>query len=428
MSIIIIGAGLAGLACARLLAQQGREVMLLEASDGVGGRVRSDAVNGYILDRGFQVLFDSYPAVQRNLDLQALQLQRFDPGALIADNGRHYVLTDPLRDRDPGALLRATLTLAATPLDKLRVLQLALSLRGQSIDELLAGSDTTTLDYLRAKGFSERIIDNFFRPFYGGIFLDRSLQTSAKCFKFDFKMLSEGSACVPNGGMGRISAQLAAPLVDSGCIRLQSRVVALQREGGRVVGVRLDSGEELRGDAVVIATTAPEATKLSGLPTPSGAQQTVALYFYGAVPLYTSKKIILNASPEAFINNAQLITNIAPSYAPEGRHLLSAVVLGVPPLSDEELFARAFADLRLMFAGNRRALRALNGYAPLRLYRIPYAQFSQLPGIHPGLPDNRTDQPGLYFAAEFTEASSINAAIISGEKCAAALVEDLRYD
>jgi hypothetical protein len=101
------------------------------------------------------------------------------------------------------------------------------------------------------------------------------------------------------------------------------------------------------------------------------------------------------------------------------------VVLGAPQLSDEELFARSLADLKLIFAGSRRAIQALNGYAPLRLYRIPYAQFPQPPGLHAALPDNRSGRPGLYFAAEFTEASSINAALTSGEKCAEAIVQDL---
>ena len=124
------------------------------------------------------------------------------------------------------------------------------------------------------------------------------------------------------------------------------------------------------------------------------------------------------------MNNAQLLTNIAPSYAPPGKHLLGATVIGIPELSDAELFKRGLRDLHRMFAGDPPAQAALAGYQPLRLYRIPYAQFDQPPGIHPTLPDNRGGRPGLYFAAEWTEASSLNAAMISGENCAAAVVED----
>src|SRR5262249_44750928 len=170
------------------------------------------------------------------------------------------------------------------------------------------------------------------------------------------KMLAEGAACLPARGMGCIAQQLAAPLLERGCIRFNTPAMTLLQEEGRVVGARLVGGEELRADAVVLAAPAPDAAQLSGLPMPPGAMQAVALYFGGAVPLYRSKKIVLNAAPDAFVNNAQHISNVAPSYAPGRRHLLSAVVLGVPEMSDEELFTRALADLRLMFISSRRAI------------------------------------------------------------------------
>lgn len=424
MHVLVVGAGLAGLTCARLLGQHGLSVTLLEASDGVGGRVRSDTADGYVFDRGFQVLFDSYPAVQRQLDLAALDLRRFDPGAIICFEGRRAVLSDPLRD--PGAALEAALTPAVAPLDKLRTLRLALKLRAQTVDEVLAGEDRTTLDELRAQGFGQQIIERFFRPFYGGIFLDRSLQTSAKCFRFDFKMLSEGYAAVPAHGIGQISAQLAAALPSHVQVRLRAPVERLLREDGRVSGVALADGETLPADLVVLAAPAPEIARLSGLAVPQEALQTTTLYFAGDRPCYSGRKILLNAAPDAFVNNAQLLTNVAPSYAPPGRHLLSATVLGSPVLSDAELERRALADLQRMFAGDIAAQAALASYQPLRLYRIAYAQFAQPPGIHPHLPDNRSGQTGLYLASECTEASSLNAAMVSGEKCAACVLEDQR--
>ncbi len=422
MQIIIVGAGVAGLTCARELSRAGHTITLLEASDGVGGRVRSDIDTGFILDRGFQVLFDSYPAVQRQLNRTALDLRFFDPGAIICADGLRHVLTDPLRDRDPGALLAAALTPIIGLGDKLRTLALALELRDTPIDELLAGDDRSTGDELQARGFSRSAIDVFFRPFYGGIFLDRSLNTSAKCFRFNFKMLSMGGICVPAGGMGQIAQQLAAELAAQGIIRLNTAVEALERDGAWVTGVRCADGSRHTAAAVVLAVPAPEAARLSGLPMPTTHVGTVTLYFSGSTPLYKGRKLLLNPAPDAFVNNAVLLSNVAPTYAPPGRHLLSATVIGAPDLSDDELFARALADLRRMFAGDRAAQHALGGYTPLRLYRIPYAQFAQPPGLHPTLPDNVSGTLGLFFAAEFTEASSINAAMISGEKCAAALV------
>lgn len=422
MHVLIIGAGLGGLTCARELQRGGVEVTLLEASDAVGGRVRSDRFRGYTLDHGFQVLFDAYPAVQRQIDVTALQLRRFDPGAIICVGGRRLVLTDPLRDPNLRDRLIATVSLAISPFDKLRTLQLAVDLRRQTIDALLAGPDTTSLAFLRQRGFSESFIDRFFRPFYGGILFDRELQTSAKCLKFDFKMLADGNTGVPTSGMGEISNQLAAPLV--GRIRLNTRVAALTDNGRQTTGVQLTNGEYLHADAVVVATTAPEAARLSGMATARGVKQTVTLYYSGDQPFYTEKKLLLNADPQALVNNAQLLTNVNPAYAPPGKHLLSAVVIGIPPVDEAELYKLALRDIQRMFAGDLKAQAAIAGYQPLKQYRIAYAQFDQPPGVHPILPDNRTGQPQLYFAGEFTEASSLNAAMVSGEKCAAAMLAD----
>jgi phytoene dehydrogenase-like protein len=216
MHILVIGAGLAGLTCARTLLRAGHSVHVLEAGDDVGGRVRSDSVAGFTLDRGFQVLFTAYPAARRQLNYHDLDLCAFDPGAIICAGGRRAVLTDPLRDRDPGALLGAATTTVVGLGDKLRTLALALELRAATIEAVLDGPDQPTEAYLRARGFSTAAIDRFFRPFYGGIFLDRSLATSAKCFTYDFKMLSDGETVVPARGMGAISRQLSLELREAG--------------------------------------------------------------------------------------------------------------------------------------------------------------------------------------------------------------------
>jgi phytoene dehydrogenase-like protein len=422
MHILIIGAGVAGLVCARELVRGGAEVTVLEASDGVGGRVRSDHERGYTFDRGFQVLFTAYPAAQRQLDMRALDLRRFDPGALVCLNGRREVLTDPLRDADKGAALAAALSPLIPLPDKVRTLALALELRGKTIDEVLAGEDESTRAFLERRGFSARAIDGFFRPFFAGIFLEGQLATSAKCFRFDYKMLSDGDTVVPAGGMGAIGEQLAAPLFAHGRIRLGARAVALHEESGRVRGARLADGELLSADAVVLATPAPETARLAGLALPMAHNSVTTVYFGGDQPVFAGRKIALNPARDAFVNNAALLSNIAPEYAPPGKHLLAASILGVPAMGNDELAKRALRDLHRMFDGDRQTQAALAQYQPLRVYRIPYGQFSQPPGIHPSLPDNRTARPGLFLASEITEASSLNAAMISGEKCAQAIL------
>lgn len=288
MRVIIVGAGLAGLTAARALQSRGMAITLLEASDAVGGRVRSDIIDGCILDRGFQVLFDAYPAVQRWLSLPDLELQAFEPGAVICRAGRQSTLTDPLRDW-PSAW-PAIWSDAATTLDKLRVLQLSLTLRSRTIRQIRQGPDTTTHEYLREYGFSAQTIERFFAPFYGGIFLDRTLSTSAKCFLFDFKMLADGRTVVPKQGMGAISEQLAAGLNSDTQLRLNTAVAGLVRQDDRVVGVRLRDDQVVLADAVVLAVPAPVAQQLSGLPVPTDGLDTVTMYWHGTAPLDAPEK------------------------------------------------------------------------------------------------------------------------------------------
>lgn len=420
MKVVIVGAGVAGLVCGRTLLRAGHQVVVLEGSDGVGGRVRSDTVDGFVLERGFQVLFTAYPAARRQLDYDRLALRRFNPGALISQGARRHVLSDPLRD--PNALLPSLTTGIVTTADKLRTALLGAELAGKSVDQIMDQPDATTEQFLRRRGFSARFIDNFVRPFFGGVFLDNTLQTSAKAFQFDWKMLSTGETAVPAGGMGKISEQVAEELVARNSVRLHTRVVELVRgANGRWIGARTESGETVVGDALVVATPAPEAARLTGKPMPGGQTSTINLYYAGSAPVYPGKKLVLHANRDAFVNNAVQVSNIAPEQAPPGQHLLSATVLGLPAGSDEELYTRGMADLRRIFAGDPRALTALAEYRPLALYRIPYAQFAQPPGVYPTLPDNDSGEPGLFFAAEFTAASSFNAAMRSGEKAAARL-------
>ncbi len=425
MKIIVVGAGVAGLVCGRTLLRAGHHVVVLEASDGVGGRVRSDVVDGFVLERGFQVLFTAYPAVRRQVNLDRLDLRIFDPGAIIARAGRRHVLSDPIRDI--GAFLPSLLTGIVSPLDKARAALLSADMARKTVDAIMDdGPDTTTEDFLRRRGFSDRFVAHFARPFFGGVFLDDSLQTSARAFQFDWKMLTEGRIAVPAGGNGAIAEQVAGSLRAANAIRLNAHVNALvTNENGRFVGARLGTGEVI-GDAnaVVVATPAPEAARLTGKPNlPHGQTSTINLYFAGSAPVYAGKKLVLHANQNPFVNNAVQVTNVAPEQAPPGRHLLSATVLGVPNGTDDELFARGIADLRRMFAGDSAALSALAAYRPLHLYRIPYGQFAQPPGIHDTLPGNDTGEPGLFFAAEFTAASSFNAAMHSGEKAAARILQ-----
>ncbi|GAB4462938.1 MAG: NAD(P)/FAD-dependent oxidoreductase [Armatimonadaceae bacterium] len=392
--------------------------MVLEASDGVGGRVRTDEWDGFLLDRGFQVLFTAYPAARRQLDYERLDLRRYEPGALICQGNQRHLLTDPLRD--PGSALPAVLSPLVPFADKLRTFRLTEEIKRTSLETIFKGPDSTTETYLREQGFSEAHLDNFLRRFFGGIFLSTTLQTSSQAFRFYWKMLSEGDTVVPARGMGQISWQLAEELIAGGRIFFRNRVAKLHRatSDGRVVGAVTEDGETFEADITVLAVPAPEAARLTELSTPEGNVGTVTLYFAGDAPITPAKKIILHANRHTFLNNVAPVTNIAPEQAPAGKHLLAASTIGVPEGDDHSLFQRAMHDLRRMFAGDKEALAALETYQPLTLYRIPYAQFAQPPGIYSQLPGSTTDIPGLLFASEFTGGSNLNATMVSGENAA----------
>jgi phytoene dehydrogenase-like protein len=411
MKIIVVGAGLAGLTSAKVLRERGAEVAVFEASDGVGGRVRTDEQDGFLLDRGFQVYFTSYPVAGRHLDYEALDFRAFDPGVIVRRGPEESILSDPLRD--PKALVPSLLSEAATLADKLRTLEIVASTStvGISAGDEDGETDTSTLEYLKLAGLSERYVDSFFRPFYGGITLNRELTTSARVLRFTLRMLASGRTVVPALGMGEIPRQIAAHLPE-GDIQLNSRVQALLRDRERVVGVR-SVGKEHEADAVVVATDAPTAGALTGGAVPEGSVGEVCIY-YETDELGSGKKILLNAEDGAFVNNAVEMSNISEKYAPPDRHLLYAVALTGMDLPDENLYRRGIEDLSRWYP------RA--DFRPLALRRIPYGQFAQPPGIHSRLPENKTKTPGLVLAGEYTEDSSINGSMLSGEKAAGAVI------
>jgi phytoene dehydrogenase-like protein len=205
--VVVIGAGLAGLCCARRLAEAGVSFQIVEGSDGIGGRVRTDEVDGFLLDRGFQVLLTAYPEARRLLDYSRLDLKPFSPGALSWFAGRMNRLVDPWRT--PGMWLEGLRSDFGTLGDKLRMARLRSRVQRSSIEEIFRRPDRATKDTLKNEGFGQEIIHRFFRPFLGGILLDGELKTSSRMFEFVFKMLSEGDTSVPASGMRAIPMQLA---------------------------------------------------------------------------------------------------------------------------------------------------------------------------------------------------------------------------
>jgi phytoene dehydrogenase-like protein len=283
--------------------------------------------------------------------------------------------------------------------------------------------DRSVYDELRRRRFSEDgFIASYARPYLGGALLDRELSSSARMLYFLFKMLASGKTVIPEGGMGEITTQLAAHL-PPGAIRLETRVEGIVEADERAVGVTLTGGEEMQGDAVVVATDAPSAAALTGLEMPTDGMPVACVYFASTEKLYDGPTLLLNANSGAFVNNAVQISNVSASYAPKGQHLLSATVLGAPEMSDADLTARCREDMASWFPG-----KDLSKLRQVGIYRIKFAQFRQPPSVFATLPPNATPTAGLFLAGEYTESSSINGAMQSGAKAAQAVLRALQKD
>ena len=393
MHVVVAGGGLAGLVAARRLAAAGATVELLEADERVGGRVRSRVVDGFTLDRGFQVLFTGYPAARRELDLAALSLRRFAPGATIAAPNRRSTLSDPLGD--PGAAVPTLLNREVTTGDKLRLLRLQVELRRRDADDLLEGADTSVRAYLRDRGFSEAFVERFAEPFYGGITLERSLSTSSHVFEYTFKMLSEGNTVVPAAGMGAIPAQLRR--------RAETAGATVETDAGAVAA-----------DATVVATDPKRAAELTGVETPTDAKACVTVHC--SLPAFqsldTGSRIMLNAA-DARPNAVAPMSAAAPEYAPDDRQLLAATFLGRQDADDAALGETVREALSSWYPENH-----FGDLEVLAVDRIDFAQFAQPPGFRAALPAVDAPEGPVYLAGDYTRWSAIQGAMESGRRAA----------
>ncbi|WP_309573204.1 NAD(P)/FAD-dependent oxidoreductase [Deinococcus sp.] len=410
LDVVVIGGGLAGLTAARTLTRAGKRVRVLEAGPEVGGRVRSRTVDSFTLDAGYQVLFPSYPAVKRQLDLPALELVPIPPAAVVRRGTRADILGDPIRD--PAGLF-STLTTRVLPVgDKLRVAKLAASLRAPAAHALLVGPDETTESYLRRQGFSEQGLDAFFRPFFGGIFLDRTLGTSARLFRYYFRMLMDGGAALPRAGMGTITAQLARG-VD---VTVSTHVTRLIPHSEHVTATT--TAGEIDARQVIVSTDPDSAQALTGEPVSRGSVSSTYLHYATRDRIDPEARLLLNAE-SGLLNNAQWVSNAVPGRAPAGQYLLTVTVLGLPELDDVALDARVRGEL-----GRWYGEEAVQRVRTLLVERIRHAQYPQPPEYATTLPGHATNLPGVLIAGEITSMSGIQGALESGEKAAAILLGD----
>jgi phytoene dehydrogenase-like protein len=402
--VVIVGAGLAGLSAARLLCEAGRNVVVVEASDGVGGRVRTDVVEGFRLDRGFQVLLTAYPEVAKQLDVEALQLRRFQPGAVVWNNGRFDAVGDPFRR--PSSVGASIVARVGSPLDKLRVVQLRRRVLATDPRVLLRAPDRTTLDALQDAGFSASMISRFFRPLFGGIQLDPELAASSRMFEVLLRTLAIGDTAVPAQGMGEIARQLAAPVQSR--VVLSTSVVAI--DGNRLT---LTGARSIDADKVIVATDGPSASALVAIPS-VGSRSVTSVWFAADRPPSASRMIVLNGSGSGQVLNAAVMTNVVPEYGSPGRAL---IVASCPGVCDPRIEPIVRQELRGWWGS------AVDRWQHLRTDAVAHAQPDHVP---PHSPKQRVHLRGdVFVCGDHRDTGSIQGALYSGRRCAEAVLASL---
>ena len=405
--IYIIGAGISGLIAAINLEKKGYTPVILEASSSIGGRIKTDIVKGYQLDHGFQVLLESYPKAKQYLDYKKLELQSFLPGATIYKNRNSQTIGDPTRSLK---MLIPTMSSSIGTLgDKVKILKLNKSLKKKTLEDIFKEEEKTTLKYLQDKGFSNAMIIDFFKPFFSGIFLEPSLETSSRMFEFVYKMFGTGMATLPKAGIGAIPKQLQEQLVSTQ-IRLNT---AVKEVSGQTV--TLESGEVLESDYIIIATEVSHIVpNLRGQET--AWKSCVNLYFEVDAPKDRKPLIGLVADENTRINNI-FYHNTLETATTGGKSLLSVTVVADNDLSIEALKAMVTSELST-YCG-------INGATFLKSYVIRKALPSLSNLRNDCAPSETQLTNNIFLAGDHLLNGSLNAAMVSGERAAEGVIEKI---
>ena len=408
IKVHIIGGGISGLVAAQVLESHGLSPVIIDGSDRVGGRLKTDAVKGFQLDRGFQVLLSSYSAAKKYLDYKSLNLQKLKAGSCVFTGGKQYFFGDPLRD--VSLFIPTLFSPLGTLVDKLKIAKLNFHLQKKTIDKIFEDREITTKEYLTAKGFSKNIIKNFFTPFFSGIFLEDELYTSSRMFEFVFKMFGEGLALMPKGGIEDISIHLKDKLQKTE-IHHNSFVSNIKD-----MEITMSDGKKIKTNYTIIAT---EPTNLvGGLKSQRVNWKSCQnLYFTCSSRIYEKAFIGLVSSPECLINNIFYPTSI-PTDKKGKDELISVTVVKDHGLTEKELIERVKNELKKECK--------IEGITFLKLYNIPKA-LPKLNNLQYDIAPSETKlKDGVFLAGDVLLNGSLNAAILAGEKAALGVLEALK--
>jgi len=405
-NIAIIGAGVAGLSAAIELQKRKIPFTIYEADVKVGGRMKTDEIDGFLLDHGFQVLLTGYPLAQEMLDYESLNLKNFFPGAKIYLDKKWKLIGDPMRN--PESLFSTLASGMSTLSDNLKILKLKNQLKNSSVNEIFLSEESSTLEFLRNYGFSDKMIDSFFKPFFSGIFLESELSTSSRMFSFVFKMFSEGFASLPAEGIKAIPEQLAEK-VGLENIAFEHRLTDIGKSE-----LVFENGEQKKHDIVINAInwSAIDPLKKQN----QEAHQVLNLYFSSDESIDSRGILYLNPSTNSLINNIAFPDAVQSSYASKGKHLISVSILDAGKMSDSKLLEAVLSELHLLF-GN-----VVSEWDFLKQYSIPKA-LPQKPNID--IPVNlKQEYKGIEFiqAGDIGYYGSLNAALLSGKRAAKAIL------
>tara|TARA_Y100000746_G_scaffold77833_1_gene65579 strand:+ start:496 stop:1728 length:1233 start_codon:yes stop_codon:yes gene_type:complete len=395
---LVVGAGLAGLTAAKVLSQSGREVLLLEKSDGVGGRVRTDQYKDFLLDRGFQVLLTAYPELPKHLNLSLLRLHSFESGATIFSDGHFSKVGDPFRN--VSSIMSTAFTKTIGMQDKIKLLKLRNSLIGRKKIYFQQKDDKRILETFEELGFTSKAINSFFKPLVGGIQLDPSLSGSTRLCFLVLKMLFIGDAAIPSRGMGAISEQLSKQINESS-IRLTSSVDKV--EGKKVI---LESGESFLPSNLIIATEGPATAKLLGQESPL-SRSVSCIYFSAPQAPSSSKAILLNGEKNGPALNVAIMSNISPSYSKNGKALIA---VAIPNTIKPDSMENVLIQMRKWFGDS------VDSWEHIKTYSIEHGQ----PDLRPGDPFRKSikNSEGVYICGDHRDTPSIQGALVSGRRAA----------
>jgi protoporphyrinogen oxidase len=405
--IHIIGAGISGLIAAQILENHGYHPTILEATNSVGGRVKSDIVDGYTLDHGFQVLLTSYPAAKKYLNYETLELQEFLPGATIFKDSKQQTIGDPLRSF---SLLFPTLfSSIGTFADKAKILKLNTLLKKKKIAAIFKTDEISTLQYLQDFGFSDGMIHDFFKPFFSGIFLEPNLETSSRMFEFIYKMFGDGLAVVPKNGIQEISNQLKSNLKNT-TFRFNSPVKEVKDKE-----IILQDDTILESQFSIIATEA--SNLISNLKNQEIAWKSCETFYFETDKRVIKKPLIgLIADENSLINNIFYHTSLATS-TKNNKELLSVTVVKEHNLNDLNLILRVTEDLKRFCNIDVKKF--------LKHYHIKKA-LPKLTNLQYEISSTETKlKATVFLAGDQLLNGSLNAAMIAGERAALGVIQTL---